>query len=227
MTLSILLLIVISLLLFSTIVILLRRNRKNSDNVIAKASIDINLGAVPTYRKSFERLSAELDRVRRYGRPLSLIVLRLESDQLLVDIKRNLVSESANGGAGSYNEVMYTIQLVFSLMGSTLDQSLRESDIPTYDAKNNQYVILLPECTREHAEKMERRLKKLLFKKTAGHLVAGISEFPADGLIIDDLVKSAMAACTEASNGQLPTNNNNEQATTLRQSDQYEERRSN
>ncbi len=163
---------------------------------------ELQLGAVPTYRSTLKKLSNELARVRRYDRPLSMVVLRLESDQLLVDLKRSLVAERGNGGVESYNQVMQTIQLVFSLVGSILKESLRESDIATYDVSNNQYIIMLPESTQEQASLTVTRLKKLLFKRTAGHLVAGIAEFPVDGLIIDDLVKSAVAACNKL-NGEL------------------------
>ncbi len=158
-------------------------------------SPEMNLGAVPTFRRTLPQLSNELARVRRYNRPLSVLVLRIESDQLLLNLKRSLASETGNGSAGSYNNIMQTIQLVFSLVGSILSESLRDSDIACYDVANNQYIILLPESDRAQATQTVQRLKKLLFKRTAGHLVAGIAEFPQEGLIIEDLVKTAMASC--------------------------------
>jgi len=80
---------------------------------------------------------------------------------------------------------------------------LRESDIACYDVPNNQYIIMLPESTREQATMTVTRLKKLLFKRTAGHLVAGIAEFPADGLIVEDLVKLSVQKFSANKNGQL------------------------
>ncbi|NIS23065.1 hypothetical protein GWN15_11645 [candidate division KSB1 bacterium] len=162
-------------------------------------SSDMQLGAVPTFRRTLPQLSNELARVRRYNRPLTLIVLRIESDQLLLDLKRSLVAETGNGSVSSYHNIMQTIQLVFSLVGSILSESLRESDIATYDVSNNQYVILLPESDLTQATQTVRRLKKLLFKRTAGHLVAGIAQFPSDGLIIEDLVRKAVEECTQRS----------------------------
>ena len=155
------------------------------------------LGAVPTYRRTLPQFTNELARVRRYNRPLTLVVLRIESDQLLLDLKRSLMPETGDGGVGSYNNIMQTIQLVFSLVGSILRESLRESDIATYDVAHNQYIILLPESDLKQATQTVRRLKKLLFKRTAGHLVAGIASFPEDGLIIEDLVNKAVERCTQ------------------------------
>ncbi len=158
-------------------------------------SPELQLGAVPTYRRTLAQLSNELARVRRYNRPLTIVVLKIESDQLLVDLKRSLVAETGDGSVSSYSNIMQTIKLVFSLVGSIMRESLRESDVATYDVANNQYIIFLPESDRAQAMQTVRRLKKLLFKRTAGHLVEGLAQFPADGLIIEDLVKKAMESC--------------------------------
>lgn len=198
---------VLSTLVLLVVLFLLAKRRDGGKGAKTVMS-DLQLGAVPTYRSTLKKLTNELARVRRYNRPLSMVVLRLESDQLLIDLKRTLVAENGNGGVESYNQVMQTIQLVFSLVGSILKESLRESDIATYDVANNQYIIMLPESTREQANLTVTRLKKLLFKRTAGHLISGIAEFPTDGLIIDDLVKSAVAVCTKT-NGEYVMNNKN------------------
>lgn len=203
-----LLLAAVAIALLLLVVLVVYKRRRQVLTGVRAVSSDLQLGAIPTFRRNLERLSHELARVRRYQRPLSIIVLRLESDQLLVDLKRTLVAESGNGSVESYNQIMQTIQLVFSLVGSILQESLRESDIPSYDVANNQYIIALPECTGEQASQTVTRLKKLLFKRTAGHLVAGIAEFPHDGLIIDDLVKTAMTSIEAHANGRYHENNN-------------------
>ncbi len=194
-------------LIFAFVLAKRKDSAKTSKNVMS----ELQLGAVPTYRSTLKKMSNELARVRRYDRPLSVVILRLESDQLLIDLKRSLVAENGNGSVESYNQVMQTIQLVFSLVGSILKESLRESDIATYDVSNNQYIVMLPESNREQAAQTVTRLKKLLFKRTAGHLVSGISEFPTDGLIIDDLVKSAVQACG-ATNGELIVKKNSKKS---------------
>ncbi|MCG8607907.1 hypothetical protein MJD09_23340 [bacterium] len=139
--------------------------------------------------------------MRRYNRPLTIAVLKIESDQLLIDLKRNLISEldDSERRGNSYGHIIRTIQLVFSLAGSLLGESLRESDMATYDVATNQYIIALPECDTAQAMQTVHRLKKLLFKRTAGHLVEGVAEFPKDGIIIEDLVYKAMEAIRQKS----------------------------
>ncbi len=183
--------------------LLFNRQKRKKAGLVGEHKLlnDGELGAVPTYSSTLKHLVNELARVRRYQRPLTIVVLRLESDKLILDLKRSLVAEQGNGSVESYNQVMQTIQLVFSLVGSILKESLRESDIATYDVRNNQYIMMLPESNREQAELTITRLKKLLFKRTAGHLVAGIAEFPSDGLIMEDLVKCAIADCFASISG--------------------------
>ena len=189
--------------MIAAVVAIFKWRRKESFGRAKTLNADLQLGAVPTYRSTLKQLTDELARVRRYHRPLSIVVLRLESDQLLLDLKRSLVAGSGNGGAESYTQVMQTIQLVFSLIGSILKESLRDSDIACYDVPNNQYILMFPESNREQATMTVTRLKKLLFKRTAGHLVAGIAEFPADGLIVEDLVKLSVQKFSANKNGQL------------------------
>ena len=185
------------------LIFVLIRKRHEKVNASGNLGSDLQLGAVPTLRRTHERMLNELARVRRYQRPLAIVVLRLESDQLLLDLKRNLVPASGNGSVEAYNQVMQTIQLVFSLVGSILKESLRESDVAAYDVPNNQYIIMLPESTRDQASLTVTRLKRLLFKRTAGHLVAGIVEFPEDGLILGDLIALGVENCSDDAGGKL------------------------
>lgn len=186
--------IVVGLGLLILIAILIwRRYRVKSLRVpnISAAWIALDL---PTYRHTLPQLKKELTRVRRYDRSLTIAILQLESDQLL-KLKRSLISDSVNGKLVSHIHLMRTVQLTFSLVGSIIRDALRDSDIATYDVANNRYVIFLPESNKAQAMQTIMRLKKLLFKRTAAHLVAGLAEFPMDGLIIEDLVKKAMYSC--------------------------------
>ncbi|MFQ5636885.1 MAG: hypothetical protein ACE5IR_02685 [bacterium] len=196
-----------------TFVALRRKRTKPSPSNGRTVSPDMQLGAVSTFRRTLPQLANELARVRRYNRPLTLLVLKIESDQLLLDLKRSLVAETGNGSVSSYNNIMQTIQLVFSLVGSVLSESLRESDIATYDVANNQYIILLPESDMTQAKQTVRRLKKLLFKRTAGHLVAGIAHFPSDGFIIEDLVRRAVEKCSQKRNERIANDENERENT--------------
>ena len=131
------------------------------------------------------------------------INIKIESDQLLIDMKRDLFPANGSGSVNSFGHIMRTIQLVFSLAGSLLGESLRESDIATYDVATNQYILVLPECDAAQAMQTVQRLKVLLFKRTAGHLIEGVAEFPKDGIIIEDLVAKAMESTYHKTNSKV------------------------
>ena len=197
--------IILAALVLGLLVFLIRGRKKN--RILSPNSRywspELQASAVPTYKSTLSKLTTELGRMRRYNRPLTIVVLKIESDQLLIDMKRDLFPANGSGSVNSYDHIMRTIQLVFSLAGSLLGESLRESDIATYDVATNQYILVLPECDAAQAMQTVQRLKVLLFKRTAGHLVEGVAEFPKDGIIIEDLVAKAMESTYHKTNGKV------------------------
>jgi hypothetical protein len=143
-------------------------------------------GAIASYRRSLPQLRFALSRARRYQHPITLAVMSLGREQL-VQSMRNL--------AGGWTNANLASHFYFSFIGSLLRDNLRESDIVTYDAAADQYVILLTETPAAEAKHAILRLNGLIFKHTAVHLRIGIAEFPSDGLIVEDLVNCAQAKC--------------------------------
>ncbi|PYV36794.1 MAG: hypothetical protein DMG06_29880 [Acidobacteria bacterium] len=170
-----------TLMLFSLLVfitILLWRQRKTVVSINRAVSLASQANGIPTYRRALPQLTRELARARRYQRPLAVVVMTVEKGQLL-NQEQNVVHH-----------------LLFPLVGKILqDALLRENDIVTYDATPNRYVLLLTESTKEQAIQSVERLQNSLYERTSTHLRAGIAEFPADGLTIEDLVSRAQAAC--------------------------------
>jgi hypothetical protein len=56
-------------------------------------------------------------------------------------------------------------------------------------------VVALPEATRAQAEETARRVVDLVRRETGLQLLVGIAEFRTDGVLLDDLVRAATAAC--------------------------------
>jgi hypothetical protein len=90
-----------------------------------------------------------------------------------------------------------TSQVATIVFGSVLQEALRESDIVTYVVAHNQYAILLTESTKGQALSAIDRLAALYHERTLDHLRAGIAEFPADALTLEELVASAQKAWQE------------------------------
>lgn len=136
--------------------------------------------AVPSYRKSLPRLSQELARMRRYERSLAVLVIDIDPRLGEADS----VSAKRNGRE---------LTVAFWHMGAMLRELTRNSDIVTSDPADDRFVVLLPESNRAQAELAASRLRTPLAASTQLLVRMGVAEFPGDGLIIEELVKSAEA----------------------------------
>jgi len=138
--------------------------------------------AIPRYRRSLHRMTAELERARRYGNSLTIAVLSVDQEQLKQK-KRHLLAVTENTEIASY--------FFFSLISALLRDNLRACDFLTYDVTNDYYVVLMPETSAALAEQGVIRLNELIANRVKITLRSGVAEFPADGLTIEDLVSHA------------------------------------
>jgi hypothetical protein len=146
---------------------------------------------IASFRRSQPSILREFARVRRYQRILTVMVLHLKPNQ---DLPRKLSQneqESTPEALIKSSKKNYEL-LEFLIVGAILRDSLRESEITTYDARNNQFVIILPEVNKAQTMNLVERLKGLLYDKVLAQIKVGIAEYPNDGLVIEDLVKFAV-----------------------------------
>ncbi|MDZ7287084.1 MAG: hypothetical protein ONB48_15665 [candidate division KSB1 bacterium] len=136
------------------------------------------------YGKSLTRMVAELERARRYHRTLTLTVL-------VVDYEGGKLRR--RGFSTLLGDTGLASQLLLSLISSLLRENMRSSDIVTYNVTEDRYLILSPESSLASAEQAVARLLHLISNRTKITLRFGIAEFPADGLILSDLVARAHA----------------------------------
>jgi hypothetical protein len=161
-----------------------RRNKKPS-RYIESAFLDA--ASLPSFRNSIEHLNKELSRARRSHRPLSMIV-----------IEHHPTESGSNSSRQSDNSE--SLRIIsrgrerditdFLLCGKVIREALRDMDITSYAAVNNQFIIVLPESTKSEAKDALRRIKGII-GMGADQLLAEVAEFPNDGLILDDLVAHA------------------------------------
>ena len=180
--------------------------RSKAEVAIAEATRAVTRATgVPTFRRSMPELMRELGRARRYGRPLSVVVLSLGNGHLTEEVNR---ANGSNGNAGQDVKLLTkTSQVASVVFGWVLQEALRDSDTLTYFAPDNRYVILMTESTQEQARKAIERLSGLYYQRTLDHLRAGNAEFPGNGLTLEELVTSAQKAWHEQplSNGSEKT----------------------
>jgi hypothetical protein len=163
--------------------------RRSSGDVIMMGRGDTT--ALPSYRRSLPDLGQELARMRRYERSLTVLVLRL--------VNGSTPEAGAFGSGGNGSRGVPTpkssAQLPFWHVGTMLRDLLRDSDVATCEYALGEYVLLLPETNRTQAIQAANRLGKIIFATTELRVQSGVAEFPTDGLIVEELVKSANEEC--------------------------------
>lgn len=171
-----------------TLLYLKQRTFKNGIRTITSI---VDAAGIPTYRNSLPLLRKEISRVRRYQHTLTVIVIHAH-DHLpeVSNDAMNDISMSENGGIE--NTAKPFTQIEYLLCGRIFRDSLREVDLIVYDGAQNQFIIFLPESNRANAEKAVLRLSKILGTRISNQLYYGISEFPTEGLIVEDLIERAI-----------------------------------
>jgi len=154
---------------------------------------------IPSFRRALPLMAKELARVRRYQRSLAIMVLQLENNHYELSTNSAKAVVNDDGSYQSKSNLFQTAQLGFLLMATMLQDSLRESDIISFDAAKDKFVILLPESDKAEALHAAERLNNRFFKETSIGLRVGAAEFPVDGWIVEDLVNNAWSACQSIS----------------------------
>jgi GGDEF domain-containing protein len=172
------------------------RRRNETEYAIARAaSLVLRTANIPSFRRSLPELAAELARARRYQRPLAVVMLGLENDRLPEHILD--LGQDGNGNAAEKQILTRTKQIVSFVLASILRDALRDSDIATYFAADDRYVLVLTESNRARAMDTVQRLNDLFYQRVRAYLRAGIAEFPTDGLTLEDLVSNAQRSWHE------------------------------
>lgn len=178
--------ILVLILLFMTLVYLWQKRRsKNHSRHIRSAILDA--ASIPSFHDSIGHLNKELSRARRSHRPLSIIVIEYHPSVSGSYISRQSDDSESLKFISNRGETDLT---EFFLCGKVIRDALRDIDITSYAAVNNQFIIVLPESTKSEAEDALRRIKRLA-GRGANQFRAEVAEFPNDGLILDDLVLHA------------------------------------
>lgn len=152
-------------------------------------------GAFPHDVIKLEESSAivktEITRSRRYHHPLSLIVIRMSSqdDQASRDVLKALQRD------------MIT-RLSAARVGQILNESIRETDILMQD-RSGRFLILCPETPLEKAQLLAGRVDTVLTRKTNFQITCGVSTFPDEALNFEDLLHMARTR-SQAVQGSAP-----------------------
>ena len=172
--------------LFISLIYLWQKRRNKKPSLYIKPAF-LDAASIPSFRNSIEHLNKELSRARRSHRPLSVIVIEHHPTESVSNSRRQSDNPESIRFFSRRREAGITDYL---LCGKIIRDALRDIDITSYAAVNNQFIIVLPESTKSEARDALRRIKGII-GIGADQLLAEVAEFPNDGLILDDLVAHA------------------------------------
>ena len=146
---------------------------------------------VPEFRELLPHLRGELDRARRYQRPLSVLVVTphpVGDDGAWPD-----TGGDANARSNGKKVLLETRlpHLASLLVGSILAGAVRQGDRVTYRTANDRFVVLLAEADREVARGAVRRIEGMMRERARLGMRVGIATFPEDGFTLSDLLGQA------------------------------------
>jgi hypothetical protein len=151
--------------------------------------------AIPSFKDALPSFTRELDRVRRFDRPLSLVVIKLEED---CATEESLEVHSWNGDSpGEGGEAIFRAarNIMFWNLGHVLNDLVRASDVAACDLSNRRYLLLLPESDEESAVFAATRIEERVLQTIGARIRNGVAEFRSDGFTIGDLLAVAAAKC--------------------------------
>lgn len=123
-----------------------------------------------------EALVGEFTRARRYEQPLTIVV-----------VSPVQLEESPGGPSASNGSKTSGPDVLPLLVAVGLREALRESDVLCYRPMDRQFVLGLPQSDGDEARQALARVGALFLRRLNIGLVAGVAEFPADGLTLEDL----------------------------------------
>ena len=132
-----------------------------------------------------QRVKIELNRSRRYQRPLSLLLIEVDPEH-----------QRSNG------EVLKSIQtdivnrFTSARVGQIIDERIRQTDLVLRD-KRWRFVILCPETDLSAGLLLARRISASVHEKTGLAILWGVAAFPEEALTFDDLLRKARQRLTQ------------------------------
>lgn len=151
-----------------------------------------NIRKVRRVQEAYKEIEAEIYRSRRFRRPLSVIVLEHDSN----DLKTNLKNITENAQRAMMEQYFSVI------LAKELAAQLRETDLLLENDKNGRLLILSPDTGVEESETLIKRLTSLT-KGTEFSIKFGAATFPDHALAFEQLLEHAEVNLQQRVNGHV------------------------
>jgi len=151
-----------------------------------------HIGKRPTpFAENQSEMYREVRRAARYGRPLAMIALRIDTEilqvplpQMVVDVQKAMMKEFTLAG-----------------IGRTLDKNLLGFN--TIALRDNYFIVTMPETKADEIPIIAQRLEKIIKEKMNVPLQVGTASFPDEAITFESLVELAVAHAEQQPKSQI------------------------
>jgi len=126
-----------------------------------------------------QRIKIELTRSRRYHRPLSIVMIEVESEdekstrEMLKSIQHDLLSRFTS-----------------ARVGQIIDDRIRQTDLVLRDYRGR-FIVLCPETDFPSTSLLAKRISLAIKERTSLRVLWGVAAFPEEALTFEDLMQKA------------------------------------
>jgi hypothetical protein len=137
---------------------------------------------VPSFRQALRQVNHELERARRYQRPLAVTLFGYDNSTTERELARDTTRAAALPGEHA---------LFPAVLASVLRESTRETDIVTCTSTLARAIVVMPETGMAEAMQAVNRLRDIGSAKLACPVRGGFAVFPDQGLTTEELIRLA------------------------------------
>lgn len=153
----------------------------NVEETVANITLDDVSERVKRFDEADYEISKELARSRRNDTPLSIMVLKVNPE----NIEFNIDKTSEGILQGMLN------RYASNKLVCILDRDLRRSDLVLEQQREDQVVLVLPETNEKEMSILADRVQRIAYEQLGTIVSSGFASFPQDALTFDALVNQA------------------------------------
>lgn len=156
----------------------------HAESILEAMAISAFPNRVRDIHEASRQIKIEINRSRRYYRPLSLIILSAELS-------------SVTSPSSIFLSIQHDLTNRFSLarMSQIIDEHVRQTDMVLRD-QQSRFILLCPETNSESSILLAGRITASVKELTGVGLLSGTAVFPDDAINFDDLIDVASRRIT-------------------------------
>lgn len=157
------------------------RTLHDFEEAIANISLSQVRGRVQSLDEATNIIRGEMLRSRRFHRPLSVIVVRAETDSIKATLHQ-IVREVQQAMMERY---------VFTSLAHIISNCIERTNHVLAHSERNRFILLCPETDETDTTSLIEHIRDVADEKLGVSLACGVSSFPDQALTFEELVNQA------------------------------------